>query len=231
MPRNRTKKVSNVPSEILLKIAFCQFCEPFPVVLPPVPILKNSFANFANLFPLYCLRCWKQPSATPKHHGSEGRTRHEIAPKNCLTSLLKPIFNNSLLPILRHTRHTKTPWQWRTDTPRNRTKKVSNVASEILLKIAFCQFCEPFPVVLPPVPILKIVFCQFCQPFPVVLPPVLKTALRHTKTPWQWRTDTPAGPAAAAACCRRRRCCCCWSWCCRPPGWKNTAETHRKRWV
>ena len=98
---------------------------------------------------------------------------------------------SSLLPILRHTRHTKTPWQWRTDTPRNRTKKVSNVPSEILLKIAFCQFWEPFPVVLPPVPILKIVFCQFCQPFPVVLPPVLKTALRHTKTPWQWRTDTP----------------------------------------
>ena len=79
---------------------------------------------------------------------------------------------------------------WRTDTSRNRTKKASNVPSEILLKIAFCQFCEPFPVVLPPVPILKTVFCQFCQPFPVVLPPVLKTAL-HTKTPWQWRTDTP----------------------------------------
>ena len=58
----------------------------------------------------------------------------------------------------------------RTDTPRNRTKKVSNVPSEILLKRAFCQFC---------------------QPFPVVLPPVLKTALRHTKATWQWRTDTP----------------------------------------
>ena len=107
-PRNRTKKVSNVPSEILLRRAFCQFCQPFPVVLPPV--LKTAL------------------------------------------------------------RHTKTPWQWRTDTPRNRTKKVSNVPSETLLKI---------------------VFCQFCQPFPVVLPPVLKTALRHTKTPWQWRTDTP----------------------------------------
>ena len=149
-PRKRTKKVSNVPSEILLKIAFCQFCEPFPVVLPPVPILKIVFCQFCQPFPV----------------------------------VLPPVLKTAL-------RHTKTPWQWRTDTPRNRTKKVSNVPSEILLKIAFCQFCEPFPVVLPPVPILKIVFSQFCQPFPVVLPPVLKTALRHTKTPWQWRTDTP----------------------------------------
>ena len=74
-------------------------------------------------------------------------------------------------PVLKTAlRHSKTPWQWSTDTQRNRTKKVSNVPSETLLKIAFCQFC---------------------QPFPVVLPPVLKTALRHTKTPWQWRTDTP----------------------------------------
>ena len=31
-----------------------------------------------------------QPSATPNHHGREGRTSHEIAPKNSLTSLLKP---------------------------------------------------------------------------------------------------------------------------------------------
>ena len=171
-PRNRSKKLSNVPSETLLKIVFCQY----------LPILKIVFCQFCQPFPV----------------------------------VLPPVLKTAL-------RHTKTPWQWTTDMPRNRTKKVSNVPSETVLKIAFCQFCQPFPVVLNPllktalrhtktlwqwrtdtprnrtkkmfnVPsetLLKIVFCQFCQPFPVVLPPVLKTALRHTKTPWQWRTDTP----------------------------------------
>jgi hypothetical protein len=65
-------------------------------------------------------------------------------------------------PVLKTAlRHTKTPWQGRTDKPRNRTKKVSNVPSESLLRVAFSQL------------------------FPVVLNPMLKTALRHTKTPWQ----------------------------------------------
>ena len=151
----------------ILKIVFSQFCQPFPVVLPPV--LKTALRHTKTP--------WQWRTDTPRNR----------------TKKLSNVPSETLLKIVfcQYSATPKTPWQWRTDTPRNRTKKVSNVPSEILLKIAFCQFCEPFPVVLPPVPILKIVFCQFCQRFPVVLPPVLKTALRHTKTPWQWRTDTP----------------------------------------
>ena len=52
------------------------------------PSLLSVRIETLHLRPVRCsFIC--QYSATPKHHGSEGRTRHEIAPKKCLTSLLK----------------------------------------------------------------------------------------------------------------------------------------------
>ena len=97
----------------------------------------------------------KPRNRTKKLSNAPLKPYKKIALSQPLPVVLNPVLKTAF-------RHTKTPWQWRTDTPRNRTKKVSNVPFETLLKIAFCQFC---------------------QPFPVVLPPVLKTALRHTKTP------------------------------------------------
>ena len=52
------------------------------------PSLLSVRIETLHLRPVRCsFIC--QYSATPKHHGSVGRTRHEIAPKKCLTSLLK----------------------------------------------------------------------------------------------------------------------------------------------
>ena len=62
---NRTKKLPNVPSEIL----------------------ENQLFN--SLFSLQLLSRQNAGPASLKHHDSEGRRSHQIASKNSLTSLLK----------------------------------------------------------------------------------------------------------------------------------------------
>ena len=59
------------------------------------PIENDNFSYFGLLLLKRCCSPTKTPpSRTEKHHGPEGRTRPRIAPKNSLTSLLKPIENS-----------------------------------------------------------------------------------------------------------------------------------------
>ena len=56
------------------------------------PIENDDFNYFCLLLLKRCCSPTKTPpSRTGKHHGPEGRTSPRIAPKNSLTSLLKPI--------------------------------------------------------------------------------------------------------------------------------------------
>ena len=79
------------------------------------PIEHEDFSYFCLLLLKRCCSPTKNaPSRTGKHHGPEGRTRPRIAPKNSLTSLLKPIENDDfnyfcLLLLKRCCSPTKTP--------------------------------------------------------------------------------------------------------------------------
>ena len=79
---------------------------------------KNDDDDFSYFCLLLLKRCCSPtktpPARTGKHHGPEGRTRPRIAPKKCLTSLLKPIENDDfsyfcLLLLKRCCSPTKTP--------------------------------------------------------------------------------------------------------------------------
>ena len=96
----------------------------------------------------------------PKHHASEGRRSPKIAPRKCLTWLLKPIENDAfgsffllLLPWILATFTSgpqigkdnakksppggETPCLWRTEKPQNCTPKMPKVTSETHRKWCF----------------------------------------------------------------------------------------------
>ena len=65
------------------------------------PIEHEDFSYFCLLLLKRCCSPTKTPpSRTGKHHGPEGRTSPRSAPKNSLTSLLKPIENDVMMMIL-----------------------------------------------------------------------------------------------------------------------------------
>ena len=84
---------------ICFELLFCllllkRCCSPTTKSLTSLlkPIENDGFSYFCLLLLKRCCSPTKTPpSRTGKHHGPEGRTSPRIAPKNSLTSLLKPI--------------------------------------------------------------------------------------------------------------------------------------------
>ena len=63
-------------------------------LLKPIENDDDDFSYFCLLLLKRCCSPTKAPpSRTGKHHGPEGRTSPRIAPKNSLTSLLKPTWS------------------------------------------------------------------------------------------------------------------------------------------
>ena len=149
-PQNCTPKMPNVTSETHRKWCFWLL---FPLA---------AAMNFSYLYIRSPNRKtpWKKSPPGAKHHASEGQRSPKIAPRKCLTWLLKPIENDAfgsffllLLPWILATftsgpqigkNHgqksppgAETPCLWRTEKPQNCTPKMPNVTSETHRKWCF----------------------------------------------------------------------------------------------